>query len=56
VTTEGAYPVVPKRRASICNNCGEVVERTDDGRYWHVEGMDGYDRCRLFAEPVEEFA
>lgn len=40
----------------ICNNCGEAVERKDDGRFWHVEDYAGYEQCRLYAEPVKEYA
>jgi hypothetical protein len=40
----------------ICLHCGEPVEQTDDGSYWHAEGEEGYRWCRLSAEPVEELA
>lgn len=39
-----------------CLNCGEVVEKTDNGTYWHVEGLEGYYQCRLYATAVEEYA
>jgi hypothetical protein len=39
----------------ICGHCGEVVEQTDDGTPWHVEGLEGYFQCRLYATPVEEY-
>lgn len=32
-----------------CSNCGQPIERKDDGAFWHVEGYAGYVQCRLVA-------
>lgn len=46
----------PRPYRLICVNCGEQVERKDDGEFWHVSGYEGYVQCRLVATPIKELA